>query len=236
VNPRGSRTVPYVSKAVGVSVAKIAAKVMAGSTLKELGFTEELPPSHTSVKGPVFPFDKFHGVDVVLGPEMRSTGEVMGIDEDFGIAFAKALISAGARIPFDGGTVFLSVREEDRSAVGYVGQELARLGYKIVATLGTRAALAEAGVEAEPVQKIREGRPNVLDLLTDRKIDLVINTPSGRGPRTDECRIRAFTVQNGVPCITTLSGAAAAINAIDRIRERGYGVKALQDYLLPARG
>ncbi len=230
VNPRGSRTVPYVSKAVGVSVAKIAARVMAGATLAELGFLTEPQPTYTSVKGPVFPFNRFRGIDVVLGPEMQSTGEVMGVDADFGIAFAKALISAGVKIPFDGGNVFISVREQDKQAAVYVAMELARLGYHLIATHGTCAALAEAGVEAEPVHKIRTGRPHVLDLLKDKKIDLIVNTPSGRGPRTDEGQIRAFTVQHGIPCITTLSGASAAIHAIERIRERGYGVMALQDY------
>ena len=230
VNPRGSRTVPYVSKAVGVPMAKVAAKVMVGVSLASQGITSEPTPRHVSVKGPVFPFDRFQGVDIVLGPEMRSTGEVMGIDEDFGVAFAKALISAGVSIPFEGGTVFLSVRQADRQAAVHVGQELERLGYEIYSTTGTRDALAEAGVATTLVSKISEGRPNVLDLLADEKIDLVINTPSGRGPRTDEGRIRAATVQRGVPCITTISGAAAALNAIDRIRARGYGVKALQDY------
>jgi len=154
----------------------------------------------------------------------------MGIDPDFGVAFYKALVSAGMRIPYDGGTVFLSVKEEDREAAQFIGQELVRLGYAIVSTMGTRTALAEAGVEAEFVHKIVTGRPNVLDLLADEKIDLIINTPTGRGCRTDEGRIRAAAVQHGVACITTLSGAAAAIRSIERIRNRGYGVKALQDY------
>ncbi len=235
VNPRASRTVPYVSKAIGVPIAKVAALAMAGRSLRAQGVLEIPAPTHTSVKGPVFPFSRFLGVDVVLGPEMKSTGEVMGIDPDFGVAFAKSLMSAGQGIPFDGGTVFLSVRAEDRGAAVYVGQELERLGYRLIATAGTHAALADAGVAAELVHKIREGRrPNVLDLLADGRIDMVVNTPTGRGSRTDEGRIRAAAVQGGVPCITTLSGAAAAINAIDRIRSRGYGVRALQDYF-PAR-
>jgi carbamoyl-phosphate synthase large subunit len=230
VNPRASRTVPYVSKAIGRPIAKIASRVMAGATLAELGFTSAPVPTHNSVKGPVFPFNKFRGVDTVLGPEMQSTGEVMGIDDDLGLAFAKSMIAAGVKVPFDGGTVFLSVREADKGTAVHIGRELSRLGYRIVSTHGTRKALLAAGVEAELVHKVSAGRPNVLDLLTDKRIDLIINTPSGRGPRTDEGRIRAAAVQHGIPSITTLSGAAAAIHAIQRIRGRGYGVKALQDY------
>ncbi len=234
VNPRGSRTVPYVSKAVGVPIAKVAARVMAGESLREIGFTIEPTPPQTSVKGPVFPFNRFRGVDTLLGPEMQSTGEVMGIDEDFGVAFAKALMSAGVSVPYDGGTVFLSVREQDRAAAVFIAQELARLGYRICATSGTATALRAAGVATDVVNKLRQGRPHVLDLLKDGKVDLIVNTPSGRGPRTDEGRIRAYTVLHGVPCITTLSGAAAAIHAIERIRERGYDVKAVQDYFAPS--
>jgi carbamoyl-phosphate synthase large subunit len=231
VNPRASRTVPYVSKSIGVPIAKLAARLMTGEKLAAIGFTKERTPRQTSVKAPVFPFNRFRGVDSVLGPEMQSTGEVMGIDMDPGVAFAKAMMAAGQKMPYGGGRVFLSVREADRTAAAFVGRELARLGYTIVSTHGTRGALAAAGVTAEPIHKIRQGRPNVLDLLTDKKLDLVINTPSGRGGRTDEGKIRASAVQHGVPCITTLSGAAAALHAIERIRERGYDVKALQDYL-----
>jgi carbamoyl-phosphate synthase large subunit len=231
VNPRASRTTPFVSKATGVPLARPGARVMAGQTLDELGVPDEVIPPYFSVKEPVFPFNRFQGIDIVLGPEMQSTGEVMGIDDDFGIAFAKALMSAGLKMPYDGGTVFVSVREADRPAVVHVGHALEALGYHILATSGTCATLRAAGIQAEVVRKIHEGRPNVLDLITDGKIALVVNTPSGRGPRTDEGRIRAATVQHGVPCITTLSGAAAALNAVQRIRERGYGVKALQDYV-----
>ncbi len=231
VNPRASRTVPYVSKSIGVPIAKIASRLMTGETLAQTGFTKERSPKQTSVKAPVFPFNRFRGVDSVLGPEMQSTGEVMGIDMDAGVAFAKAMMAAGQRMPYSGGRVFLSVREADRTAATFVGQELERLGYEIVATSGTRDALAAAGVEASPIHKIRQGRPNVLDLLTDKKLDLIVNTPSGRGGRTDEGKIRAAAVQHGVPCITTLSGAAAALHAIERIRGRGYDVRALQDYL-----
>ncbi len=230
VNPRASRTVPYVSKAIGVPIAKVAALCMSGTSLKEQGITEIPMPVHSSVKGPVFPFDRFPGVDIVLGPEMQSTGEVMGIDPDVGVAFAKSLMSAGSKIPFDGGTVFLSVKKEDHEAAVFIAQELRRLGYRLVATSGTRKALDRAGVESDLVNKIHVGRPHVLDLLTDKKIDLIINTPTGRGCRTDEGQIRAASVAHEVACITTLSGAAAAIAAIERIRTRGYGVMALQDY------
>jgi carbamoyl-phosphate synthase large subunit len=231
VNPRASRTVPYVSKSIGVPIAKVAARLMTGEKLAAIGFTKERHPKQTSVKAPVFPFNRFRGVDSVLGPEMQSTGEVMGIDMDAGVAFAKAMMAAGQRMPYQGGRVFLSVREADRTAATFVGQELERLGYEIFSTPGTRGALLAAGVAVEPIHKIRQGRPNVLDLLTDKKLDLVINTPSGRGGRTDEGKIRAAAVQHGVPCITTLSGAAAALHAIERIRDRGYDVRALQDYL-----
>ncbi len=235
VNPRGSRTVPYVSKAIGVPIAKVAALTMVGQSLVDQGMTSIPVPRHTSVKGPVFPFNRFVGVDVVLGPEMQSTGEVMGIDQDVGIAFAKSLMSAGTKVPFNGGTVFLSVREEDREAAVLLAQEFSRLGFRLISTVGTLGALLEAGVPAEIVYKIREGRrPNVLDLLTDGQIDLIVNTPTGRGARTDEGRIRAAAVQQGIACITTLSGAAAAVNAIERIRETGYDVCALQDYFVSA--
>jgi len=229
VNPRASRTVPYVSKAIGVPIAKHAARIMLGETLRSLGFTREPLVTHVSVKMPVFPFNRFPGVDTVLGPGMRSTGEVMGIDQDFGGALAKALLGAGIDLP-DRGTVFLSVRKADRAAAAVLGRKLARLGFRIVATRGTWEALRNDGVEAEAVLKIREGRPNVLDYLTDRKIDFVVNTPSGKGARTDEGSIRAFTVSRGIPCITTLSGASAAIRGIEARRRGGLGVRALQEY------
>ncbi|MHC4820155.1 MAG: carbamoyl-phosphate synthase large subunit [Planctomycetota bacterium] len=230
VNPRASRTVPYVSKAIGVPIAKHAARIMVGETLEDLGFTREPMVSHFSIKQPVFPFNRFPGSDIVLSPEMRSTGEVMGIDNGFGGAFARALIGGGVDLP-DEGTVFLSVRKSDRAAAQVVGRMLADLGFDIVSTEGTCAALNEAGIDAKPLKKIREGRPNALDLLTDRKIDFVVNTPSGKGARTDEGRIRAFTVTRGIPCITTLSGASAAVRGIEARREGRLEVRALQDYL-----
>jgi carbamoyl-phosphate synthase large subunit len=229
VNPRASRTVPYVSKAVGRPVAKYAARIMTGETLAGIGFLEEPAVRHVSVKQPVFPFNRFPGVDTVLGPEMKSTGEVMGIDHTFGGAFARALLGAGVDLP-DSGTVFLSVRKADRPAARILGRRLAQLGFKVVSTEGTGAALREDGVEVEIVRKIREGRPNALDYLKDRRIDFVVNTPSGKGARTDEGRIRAFTVTRGIPCITTLSGASAAVRGIEARRKGGLEPRALQDY------
>ncbi len=234
VNPRASRTVPYVSKAVGVPIAKHAARIMAGERLADIGFTREPMVTHVSIKQPVFPFNRFPGVDIVLGPEMRSTGEVMGIDAGFGGAFARALLGAGIDLP-DTGTVFLSVRRADRGAGAVLGRRLVALGFRIVATQGTCAALRDDGVPAESVFKIREGRPNVLDLLKDGRIDLVVNTPTGKGARTDEGTIRAFTVAHGIPCITTLSGASAAVRGIEARRKGGLEVvRALQDYFPPS--
>jgi len=230
VNPRASRTVPYVSKAIGVPLAKLAAKIMAGKTLKELGFTQEIVPKHVSVKMPVFPFVKFPGVDTILGPEMKSTGEVMGIDKEFGLAFAKAAMGAGMQLPRHG-RVFLSVKDADKRNILPVARNLVDLGFQIVATDGTYQALRAAGIDAERVNKVQEGRPNILDLLANRDIQLVINTPHGRNPRADDARIRSRAVQLGVPVITTLSGAQAAVNGIGALKRRDYEVTALHDWL-----
>jgi carbamoyl-phosphate synthase large subunit len=229
VNPRASRTVPYVSKAVGRPVARYTARIMMGEKLAAIGFTDEPQVPHVSVKQPVFPFARFPGVDTVLGPEMKSTGEVMGIDYTFGGAFARALLGAGVDLP-DTGTVFLSVRKADRAAACILGRKLAALGFRIVSTQGTGEALRAEGIEVEVIKKIREGRPNAIDLLKDKKIDFVVNTPSGKGARTDEGRIRALTVTRGIPCITTLSGASAAVRGIEARRKGGLEVRALQDY------
>jgi carbamoyl-phosphate synthase large subunit len=232
VNPRASRTVPYVSKATGRPIAKYAARIMVGETLAAIGMTGEPSVAHVSVKQPVFPFNRFPGVDTVLGPEMKSTGEVMGIDHTFGGAFARALLGAGIDLP-DTGTVFLSVRKADRAAACILARKLVSLGFRIASTEGTGTAIRDAGLEVEVVRKIREGRPHALDLLKDRKIDFVVNTPSGKGARTDEGRIRAFTATRGIPCITTLSGASAAVRGIEARRRGGLEVRALQDYLAP---
>jgi carbamoyl-phosphate synthase large subunit len=229
VNPRASRTVPFVSKAIGVPLAKIAAKVMVGNTLASLGFTKEVEVAHVSVKTPVFPFNKFPGSDIVLGPEMRSTGEVMGIETDFGFAMAKALVAAGQALPMSG-KIFVSVKDSDKRDVIFIAKKLEDLGFDLVATAGTHKVLSRNGIRVERVFKLKEGRPHVIDLLTNREIALIINTPSGRGAMTDEGSIRAMAVMQGIPCITTLSGASAAVNGIESLKRRGYDVRALQEY------
>ncbi|MGH7162114.1 MAG: carbamoyl-phosphate synthase large subunit, partial [Planctomycetota bacterium] len=229
VNPRASRTVPFVAKATGRPIAKIAAKVMAGRTLRELGFVAERLPAHVSVKQPVFPFARFPGIDIILGPEMRSTGEVMGLDLDFGGAFAKAMMAAGQELPARG-RVFLSVRDSDKRGVAFLARRLVDLGFSIVATAGTFAALRRAGVEAEEIHKVGRGRPDILDALKNGGIDLIINTPVGKGAHTDEGRIRAEAIRHNVPIVTTLSGAAAAVNGIAAVRERSFRALSLQEY------
>jgi carbamoyl-phosphate synthase large subunit len=228
VNPRASRTVPFVAKATGLPVAKIAAKVMAGMKLPELGVLGEPIPSHVSVKESVFPFRKFAGVDIVLGPEMRSTGEVMGISERFSIAFAKGQLAAGTVLPREG-KIFVSVSKRHKEAAVDLARRLVALGHEIVATEGTAQRLAEAGISVTRVKKLSEGRPNLLDYMNDGQITLVLNTPSGKGARTDEGRIRAAAVQLGVPCITTIQAAEAAVKAMEALREGDMTVQALQD-------
>ena len=231
VNPRASRTIPFVSKAIGVPLARHAARVMAGESLASLGCTEEVIPPHFSVKEPVFPFNRFPGVDIILGPEMRSTGEVMGIDFDLGAAFAKAKLAAHLRWPKTG-AVFISVKDSDkRSAVG-LAQRLVKLGYELYATAGTHTVLHRSNVPCKLVFKIAEGqRPNVLDIVKNRQAKLIINTPSGRGARTDEGRIRAAAVGLNIPVITTMSGAAAATRALEAIHRGELNVTPLQEYL-----
>jgi carbamoyl-phosphate synthase large subunit len=228
VNPRASRTVPFVAKATGVPLAKIAAKVMTGMKLADLGLTREPIPAHVSIKESVFPFRKFAGVDIVLGPEMRSTGEVMGVSERFSIAFAKGQLAAGTVLPTEG-KIFLSVSRRDKDAAVDIARRLVALGHEIVATEGTGQRLEDAGINVIRVRKLSEGRPNLLDFLNDGQIRLVVNTPSGKGARTDEGRIRAAAVQLGVPCITTLQAAEAAVKAMEALREEGMTVEALQD-------
>jgi len=229
VNPRASRTVPFVAKAIGRPLAAIAAKVMAGRTLRELGFLEETIPSHVSVKQPVFPFDRFIGADIILGPEMRSTGEVMGIASDFGVAFAKSMDAAGRALPREG-TVFLSVRDSDKRGVIFIGRRLVDLGFRIVATGGTYDSLRKGGVEAHRIFKLGQGRPDVLDALKNGEIHLIINTPVGKGAHTDEGRIRQEALGKRIPIITTLSGAAAAVNGIAALRHQAVPVQSLQEY------
>jgi carbamoyl-phosphate synthase large subunit len=229
VNPRASRTVPFVSKAIGVPLAKLAAKVMAGRSLAELGFTREPWPDYWAVKESVFPFNRFHGQDILLSPEMRSTGEVMGLDADLGIAYAKSQIAAGGPLPL-GGRVFLSVSDAHKAEVAEVGRLFAELGFELVATSGTAAVLEQAGLKVQRVFKLAEGRPNSLDLLKNREIQLVINTPAGQTPRADEVKIRTTAVYTGTPIMTTISGAKAAARGIAALKRSGYGVKTLQEY------
>jgi len=228
VNPRASRTVPFVSKANGMPVAKVAAKVMAGMSLAEQGYVTEPIPSHVSVKESVFPFRKFTGVDIVLGPEMRSTGEVMGTSERFSIAFAKSQLAAGTVLPKEG-TIFISVAAPAKEHMVGLAKRLAALGYKLVATGGTGAKLEEAGVAVTKIKKLQEGHPNLLDLIIDGGIQLVMNTPSGKGARTDEGRIRAAAVAHGVPCITTIQAADAAVRAMEALRVEEMTVQSLQE-------
>jgi carbamoyl-phosphate synthase large subunit len=232
VNPRASRTVPFVSKATGVPLARYAALVMVGKTLDELGLMHEVEPAHYSVKESVFPFNKFPGVDIILGPEMRSTGEVMGIDDRFPLAFAKSQLAANSALPEpEDGKVFFSVAERDKEEVVAIAAALAHMGYQLIATRGTARTLRAAGVAVEEVPKLQEGRPNLIDLMKDKKITLVINTPSGKGARTDEGKIRAAAVANGVTCITTLAAAHAAVEACRAIRDhqRQWTVRSLQE-------
>jgi len=229
VNPRASRTVPYLSKASGVPLAKMAARVMAGRTLAELGLTKDIEVAGVFVKSPVFPFVRFPGVDTILGPEMKSTGEVMGGARSFGVAFAKAQLAVGQRLP-EGGTAFVSVNNDDKANLIPIARDLADLGFRLVATRGTAAYLRAYGLRVDVVFKVNEGRPNVADEIVNRKIDLVINTPLGRESFFDDRAVRRAAMLHEVPCVTTLTGAAATVSAIRALREQGVGVRALQDY------
>ncbi len=236
VNPRASRTVPYVSKATGVPMAKVAARLMTGQTLSSMklpaierdGVLELATREYYAVKSPVFPFNKFKGVDIVLGPEMRSTGEVMGIAQSFGEAFAKAQLAAGQGLPRRG-AIFLSVNDREKRQAVALARELTSLGFRLLATRGTAAALSAADVEVESVFKVNEGRPNIVDLVKTGKVDLIINTPLGRESFYDEKSIRRAAVRYKVPCITTLSAAQAAARGIRAIVEQSFEANALQD-------
>ncbi|HWZ53906.1 MAG TPA: carbamoyl-phosphate synthase large subunit, partial [Candidatus Acidoferrales bacterium] len=236
VNPRASRTIPYVSKAVGVPLAKVAARLMTGRKLRDMnlpcietnGIKELALKDFYAVKSPVFPFNKFRGVDTILGPEMRSTGEVMGISSTFGVAFAKAQLAAGQRLPQQG-TVFISVNDHDKRHIKSLVQDLFAAGLKVVATRGTAAALAATGIEVESVYKVNEGRPNIVDLIKTAKVDLVINTPLGRESFYDEKSIRRAAIRYNVPCITTLSAGTAAARGIRAMSGHAVDVAALQD-------
>jgi carbamoyl-phosphate synthase large subunit len=229
VNPRASRTVPFVSKSIGVPLARLAAKVMVGRSLADLGFTEERGLNGWYVKEAVLPFIKFPGEDPVLGPEMRSTGEVMGIAASFGQAFAKAQSGSGCPLP-SSGTAFISVNDYDKDNVVPIAGDLANLGFRIIATRGTAGHLNARGVAAETVFKVNEGRPNIVDAIKNGEVAMIINTPLGGGSYFDEPSIRKSATQHGVPCITTLSAAAAAVAGIRAMRDETLSVKSLQEH------
>jgi carbamoyl-phosphate synthase large subunit len=229
VNPRASRTVPYLSKATGVPLAKVAARVMIGRTLAQLGLADDLEVAGFFVKTPVFPFVRFPGVDTILGPEMKSTGEVMGGAATFGSAFAKAQLAAGMRLP-GSGTAFISVNNHDKPAVVQIARDLREVGFKLVATRGTANYLRAHGLEAEIVFKVNEGRPHVGDEILNHRIQLVINTPLGRESFFDDRTVRRIAMMQSVPSITTLTGAAAVVNAIKALHTEGLTVRALQEY------
>ncbi len=234
VNPRASRTSPFVSKATGRPLAKIAAKVMAGVSLREQGITEEIWPKYTAVKESVFPFNRFQGVDIILGPEMRSTGEVMGIDKEFSIAFAKSQIGAGAKLPLSG-SVFISMAGRHKQIMIEPIRRLQQLGFKLLATSGTARVLNEAGLSVTTVKKLQDGRPNLLDYMANDEVQLIFNTPSGKGARTDEGKIRAAAVIYGVSCVTTVPGCLAVIQAIEALAQNPTPrVCSLQEWLEPA--
>jgi len=229
VNPRASRTVPYLSKATGVPLAKIAALVMSGKTLSQLGHEEDLEVTGVFVKTPVFPFVRFPGVDTILGPEMKSTGEVMGGSTTFGAAFAKAMQSAGQRLP-EKGTAFISVNNDDKQNVVPIARNLAELGFAIVATRGTAAYLRAHGIPVEVVFKVNEGRPNIVDHILNNQVQMIVNTPLGRESFFDDRAMRRVAMLHNVPCITTLTGASAAVEAIRALRTHDLEVTAIQDY------
>jgi carbamoyl-phosphate synthase large subunit len=229
VNPRASRTVPFVSKALGVPLAKLAAKVMAGKSLRQLGFTQKIVPQHFSVKEAVFPFIRFPGIDIMLGPEMKSTGEVMGIADDLGLAYAKSQMAAQPPLP-SSGNVFVSVKDRDKPETVRLAAELINLGFKLYATSGTAQALISARVPVKRLFKLAEGRPHALDMMKNGEIDLIINTPSGKVPRKDEIQIRSLAVAQRIPILTTTSGVEASIRAIKAIQAKGISVAPLQKY------
>jgi carbamoyl-phosphate synthase large subunit len=227
VNPRASRTVPFVSKATGVPLAKLATKIMLGATLPELGLTKEIEISHWAVKEAVFPFDRFPKVDTLLGPEMKSTGEVMGIDGNLGLAIAKAFLAAGARLPLSG-NVFISVRDSDKKALVPVAKALVELGFVVLATDGTAAQLQRNGVVCTKVNKISQGRPHILDRIRDNEISWIVNTSLGKRTTEDSYTIRRAALDFHIPYTTTATGAAALVMALRELRETSIGVNPVQ--------
>src|SRR5690554_2427516 len=226
VNPRASRTVPFVSKCIGESLAKVAARVMAGKTLKELGFTKEIIPPFFSVKEAVFPFAKFPGVDTILGPEMKSTGEVMGVGDSFAEAFAKSQAGAGERLP-NTGCAFISVREGDKGEVAQLAKALLDLGFSLGATRGTAKVIEDAGLEVRRVNKVTEGRPHIVDMIKNQEISLIVNTTEGRQSIADSFSIRRNALQNKVYITTTLAAGQAVCQALKFGPEKT--VRRLQD-------
>ncbi len=229
VNPRASRTIPFISKAIGVPLAKLAAKVMMGKKLKELNFIKEILPPYKCVKESVFPFNRFFGVDTMLGPEMRSTGEVMGIDKDFGSAYLKSQIAAYQFLPKQG-NVFISVKDKDKPKIASIAKKLKEFGFNILATEGTGKVLQEKSIEVKILPRVSEGRPNVLDYMKNNDVTLIINTPSGRIPRKDEVVIRSTATLYNIPVITTLAGAKASVEAIEVLKKEDFKVKSIQEY------
>jgi carbamoyl-phosphate synthase large subunit len=228
VNPRASRTVPFIAKAVGLPLVKIAVRVMAGKTLEEVGFTAEPEVPGVFVKAPVFPFRRFPGTDPVLGPEMKSTGEVMGVSSAFGNAFAKAWLGAGHKLPLSG-TAFLSVHDRDKPSLLPIARRLSELGFELAATAGTATFLEQSGLPVRTMLKVHEARPHVVDHLINGEIDLVINTPLGRASHEDDGAIRRAALKHDIPCITTLSGATAAAEGIAALQRDGLSVRPLQE-------
>jgi len=230
VNPRASRTVPFVSKATAVPLAKLATKIMLGKTLEELRFTEEIRIDHVAVKESVFPFIRFPGVDPTLGPEMKSTGEVMGIDRNFGLAYAKSQIAAGQKMPLSG-NVFLSVKDQDKRNIVLIAKQLYDMGFKLLATSGTARVLIKNDISVGVVPKLHEGfRPNIIDRIKNAEISLMINTPKGKATKEDETRIRSTAILYGVPLITTIAGAQATVNGIEALKKKTLDVKSIQEY------
>lgn len=229
VNPRASRTIPFVSKAIGAPLIKLAAKVIIGETLKGLGMTEEITISHSAVKEAVFPFDKFPGVDIILGPEMKSTGEVMGIDEDFGLAYAKAQISSNNRIP-TAGTIFISVKDRDKTQIVEIAKKLTDLNFRLIATRGTANHLLKNGINIEIINKLAEGRPHIVDMVKNGQINFIINTPKSMQAQKDSMYIRRSAIQYKVPYTTTISGAKALIMAVEKLLQNELNIKSIQEY------
>ncbi len=229
VNPRASRTIPFVSKAIGIPLAKLAARIMVGQTLKELGFTREIEPDYFSVKAPVFPFNRFPGADSQLGPEMKSTGEAMGLDSDLSMAFAKAQKATGSELPLQG-CAFISVRNKDKRAIIFIAKKLYDMGFQLIATHGTARVLRRNGVEVGLIYSIGKGRPTIHDYVKNNAVDIIINTPTGYSHRSSEQLIRRMAIEYNIPIFSTISGAAAAVNGIDALRRGEFSVSPIQDY------